>query len=126
VVAAYEDADRRLNAKIAQVDPALASYAATRSHGGGMPVPKAAPHVAKATPVARATPVAKGSTHTVAKGETLGGIAGHYGVTVAGLKAANHIQDERKLQAGQVLTIPGAKKVAPAPKSKGWWDKLTS
>ena len=96
VRAAYEDADRRLEARIVQIDPALKTYAATRRPGVAQPVP--ATHE-KAAP---------GATHIVAKGETLGVIASRYGVTVAVLKAANHIADERKLRAGQTLTIPHA------------------
>lgn len=132
VRSAYEEADRRLEAKIVQIDPALASYAATRAHGANAPAPKPTPApkaaVAKA-PVAKkgfVPPAAHGATHTVTKGETLGSIAAHYGVSVAALKTANHIADERKLSVGQVLTIPGAKKVAPAKKEKGWWERVTS
>ncbi len=136
VRAAYEDADRRLEAKIVQIDPALASYAATRAAGKPAAAQKVPP--AKATPAPKAAakapvakggfrPMASGKTHTVAKGETLGGIASHYGVSVAALKAANHIQDERKLPVGEVLTIPGAKKTAtPAKSEKSWWEKMTS
>jgi nucleoid-associated protein YgaU len=137
VRAAYDDADRRLEAKIVQIDPALASYAATRTHGGavaGQPVAPA--HVAPAAkaPATRGGFVPQeshGVTHTVTKGETLGGIAAQYGVSAATLKMANHIQDERKLPVGQVLTIPGARKVTPAKaapekKEKSWWDRISS
>ena len=96
VRAAYEEADRRLEAKIVQIDPALKTYVTARR-------PSAAP-TAPATHE-MAAPIA---THVVAKGETLGVIAGRYGVTVAALKAANHVEDERKLRAGQTLTIPHA------------------
>src|SRR5258706_263030 len=54
VSAAYEEADRKLAAKIVQIDPALAAYATTRTHGEGAPAAKPAqkPKVtaAKATP----------------------------------------------------------------------------
>ena len=96
VRAAYEEADRRLEAKIVQVDPALKAYVTARQSGVVPPAP--ATHE-KAAPSA---------THAVAKGETLSVIASRYGVTVAALKAANHIEDERKLRAGQTLTIPHA------------------
>ena len=132
VSAAYEEADRKLAAKIVQIDPALAAYASTRKHGEAAPAVKSAPKPKPAT--AKAAPAkggfvpaaAHGATHTVTQGETLGGIAAHYGVSVASLKTANHITDERKLAVGQVLTIPGAKKVAPAKKDNGWWGRLTS
>jgi LysM repeat protein len=132
VKAAYAEADRKLEAKIVQLDPALAGY---RSHGASSEpertatAPKAAVQKAASTPKpvthAKEAPRAGGfhppqstatasapaalSKHSVAKGETLGGIASHYGVTVAALKSTNHIADEKKLSVGQVLTIPAKK-----------------
>jgi membrane-bound lytic murein transglycosylase D len=46
--------------------------------------------------------------HAVARGETLGGIAGRYGVRLADLQAANGGLDPRRLQIGQRLVIPVA------------------
>ncbi len=131
VKAAYAEADRKLEAKIVQLDPALAGY---RSHGGSEPEKTATtskPVVQKpastSKPVAhvKETPRAGGfhapqstatasapaalAKHTVAKGETLGEIASHYGVSVVALKSTNHIADEKKLSVGQVLTIPAKK-----------------
>ena len=94
VRAAYDEADRRLETKIVQIDPALKSYVTTRRTDVAQPPP--ATHE-KAAPSA---------THVVAKGDTLSTIAARYGVTVATLKATNQIEDERKLRAGQTLTIP--------------------
>jgi LysM repeat protein len=54
---------------------------------------------------------ATGNTHIVARGETLTSIAKMYKVTVDELQTANHIEDGRKLQAGQTVIIPTA---APA------------
>ncbi len=51
-------------------------------------------------------PAAAGNTHIVARGETLTSIAKMYKVTVDELQQANHIEDGRKLQAGQTITIP--------------------
>lgn len=45
-------------------------------------------------------------THTVARGETLGGIASRHGVTVAALKTANKLKSDH-IQVGQRLLIPG-------------------
>jgi LysM repeat protein len=101
VKAAYEDADRKLEAKILQIDPALADYLRRRT--GETEVPKAST-MTKPAPA----PGGFHTTHTVIKGETLGGIASHYSVTVAALKTANHIEDEKKLAVGQVLNIPSA------------------
>jgi hypothetical protein len=108
VRAAYEDADRRLEEKIIQIDPALASYVQHRKEGQGASAPKAVgAHVKLGGFVKPASPT---RTHVIAKGETLGGIAEKYGVSVAALKAANHIVDEKKLVVGKALSIPeGAK-----------------
>lgn len=57
---------------------------------------------------------AGGNTHIVARGETLTSISKMYKVTVDELQNANHIEDGRKLQAGQTIIIPIA---SPAPSS---------
>jgi nucleoid-associated protein YgaU len=104
VRAAYDEADRKLDAKILQIDPALADYLHHRS------TPTAETASTEPKPAAHSKPVSvpegSGATHTVKKGETLGAIAAHYGVTVAELKTTNHIVDEKKLAVGQVLNIP--------------------
>jgi LysM repeat protein len=153
VRAAYEAADRKLAEKIIEIDPALKGYRpgqpapkkSAAAAPAARPVSKAEPKK-PAAPATTATPAKKGNelSHVVAKGETLGGIAARYGVTTASLKAANNIQDERKLMPGHVLVIPGGKKpvtvasAKPAPKTKhsstpaapakeqGFWDKLKS
>ena len=51
---------------------------------------------------------AGGNTHIVARGETLTSIAKMYKVSVEELQNANHIEDGRKLQAGQTIIIPAA------------------
>jgi LysM repeat protein len=55
------------------------------------------------------------SKHTVAKGETLTSIAKHYNIPIADLKNANKIENERKLQIGQILSVPTPK---PTDKSE--------
>ena len=102
VRAAYEEADQRLEGKIVQIDPALKTYVKTRASGSVPPAPQ---KDAKLVTAKKQTPR---TTHVVAKNETLGSIASRYGVTVAALKTTNQIQDERKLRAGQTLTIPRA------------------
>jgi LysM repeat protein len=47
-------------------------------------------------------------THTVARGETLGGIASSHGTTVAALVRANGLADPNLVVAGTRLTIPGS------------------
>lgn len=75
--------------------------------------PKPAAEPAAEAPKAEAVPKAEaapgGPKHTVAKGETLTSIAKHYNISIADLKNANKIENERKLQIGQILTIPTAK-----------------
>jgi LysM repeat protein len=103
--AAYEDADRRLEEKILQIDPALTDYVhrKTTEPGGFRGTKKSeAAKKAAATP----KPAVSGTTYLVKQGDTLGGIASQYGVTVTALKTANHIVDEKKLAVGQELTIP--------------------
>jgi LysM repeat protein len=66
-------------------------------------------------PVATAVP-AGGATHVVTRGETLISIAKMHKVTVDELQKLNHIENERKLQIGQTLVIPGPHEAAtPSP-----------
>ena len=55
-----------------------------------------------------AHPAANGTTHVVARGETLTSIAKQYKVGVEELQKFNHIEDGRKLQAGQTVMIPSS------------------
>ena len=48
--------------------------------------------------------------HIVVKGEALEKIAKQYGITVAELQKVNNITDPKKLQVGQLLTLPPDKK----------------
>ena len=57
---------------------------------------------------------AGGNAHIVARGETLTSIAKMYKVSVDELQKANHIEDGRKLQAGQTIMIPAAQPAAPS------------
>lgn len=75
--------------------------------GESTPVPTIAPAVSVAP---------SGVSHTVARGETLTSIAKAYKVGVDELQKFNHIEDGRKLQAGQTLLIPGtATTPSPSP-----------
>jgi len=77
-----------------------------------------APATAPAAGVSTSHSPVEGNTHTVARGETLTLIAKMYKVTVDDLQKANHIEDGRKLQAGQTITIPTASPAAsgsPSP-----------
>lgn len=138
VRAAFDDANARLDAKIIQLDPALENY--VKHHGS--PAPAQPANAAPTKPFRKSAPAPAPApktskhtrTHVVARGDTLASIAKANGVSVAELKRANHIVDERKLAVGQVLTIPGGKAAtstsapapppASAPKEKSWWDRL--
>ena len=56
-----------------------------------------------------------GNTHTVERGETLTSIAKMYNVSVSELQKYNHIENDRKLQIGQTIMIPGAGASAASP-----------
>ena len=49
-----------------------------------------------------------GRTHRVRRGETLGGIARRYGMTVSALRAVNGNVQPRRLQPGRTLRLPSA------------------
>ena len=86
----------------------------------GVMIGEATPGPATAAAPAAATThsAVEGNVHTVARGETLTSIAKMYKVTVDDLQKANHIEDGRKLQAGQNIIIPTASPAAsgsPSP-----------
>ena len=63
-----------------------------------------------------ASPAPGESTHVVARGETLTSIAKMHKVGIDELQKFNHIENDRKLQIGQTLVIPGSGQT-PAPSS---------
>ena len=75
--------------------------------------PKPAAEPATEAPKAEAVPkpesAAGGPRHVVAKGETLTSIAKQYNISIADLKNANKIENERKIQIGQILIVPTPK-----------------
>jgi LysM repeat protein len=75
------------------------------------------PQPAPAPEVRRAEAASSSAKHVVAKGETLTSIAKHYNITVPELQKFNKIEDDRKLQIGQTLTIPN-KAPEPQPEKK--------
>lgn len=91
------------------------------------PLPETAPPPVTTAPVLPppvetrpVLPVAlKEATHSVAKGDTLSGIAHKYGTTVTAIKNANHLSGD-VIRAGQKLKIPtpqeSGQKVLAAPK----------
>ena len=81
------------------------------------PAPEAATEAPKGEGIPKAEAV-PGTKHVVAKGETLTSIAKHYNISIADLKNANKIDNERKLQIGQILSIPTAKTPEPTDKKE--------
>ena len=79
---------------------------------------------ASATSAAPSTPApapAPKSSHTVASGDTVSGIASDHGVSVAAVLAANGLSSSSIIYPGQSLVIPGtavpASPAAPTPKA---------
>ena len=71
-------------------------------------VPTAPPESAKSSPPPGT------NTHTIAKGETLTAIAKMHKVSIEELQKFNHIENDRKLQVGQTILIPGSSS-SPSP-----------
>lgn len=81
------------------------------------PAPVAAATAASSSSAAAASsasPAPGGTGHTVMRGETLTAIAKQYRVTVEELQKFNHIEDGRKLQAGQTIQVPPTTGAAPS------------
>jgi len=93
----------KLEQQISQIRPGVMIGESTPSAAN-----LAAPAVSLSHPTA-------GNTHIVARGETLTSIAKMYKVTVDELQQANHIEDGRKLQAGQTISIPASATPTPTP-----------
>lgn len=84
----------------------------------GVPIGEATPAPGAATTATAATtqtPLPPGTTHEVTRGETLTSIARQYHVGVEELQRYNHIENDRKLQIGQTLAIPGTSAASPSP-----------
>jgi LysM repeat protein len=108
------------NAKIDALSQEILKLEQQLSHARpGVIIGEGAPAPATAAASAASPSHSPGEgTHTVARGETLTSIAKMYKVTVDDLQKANHIEDGRKLQAGQTIFIPTASPAAsgsPSP-----------
>jgi LysM repeat protein len=83
------------------------------------PAAPALAHTAPAAPAAKATfgdaYSKEGMSYTVQKGDSLGGIARKTGSKSQDIIDANKLADPSRIQAGQVLFIPGGKQPQPAP-----------
>lgn len=80
----------------------------------GVMIGETTPAPSPSTPASAEPTHATGNTHTVARGETLTSIGKQYKVSVDELQKFNHIEDGRKLQAGQTIMIPTPGAAAPA------------
>jgi LysM repeat protein len=107
------------NAKIDALSQEVLKLEQQLSHARpGVMIGESAPAPATAAGASASHSAVEGNVHTVARGETLTSIAKMYKVTVDDLQKANHIEDGRKLQAGQTITIPTASPAAsgsPSP-----------
>ena len=105
------------NAKIDALSQEILKLEQEISHiRPGVMIGESTPPANPAAPaVAPPHSAAAGNTHIVARGETLTSIAKMYKVTIDELQKANHIEDGRKLQAGQTISIPASATPTPTP-----------
>ncbi len=80
----------------------------------GVMIGEATPATSTSSPAAQPSASASpnGNSHVVARGETLTSIAKMHNVSVIELQKFNHIENDRKLQIGQTIMVPGP--AAPA------------
>ena len=104
------------NAKIDALSQQILKLEQQISHiRPGVMIGENTPSPANSTaPAESASRPVNGNTHTVARGETLTSIAKTYKVSIDELQKANHIEDGRKLQAGQTIIIPTSPSPAPS------------
>ena len=98
-----------LNAKIDALSQHILKLEQQASRPGAMigeASPSPVPNAATTSSEPPHPSPANGTTHVVARGETLTSIAKQYKVGVEDLQKFNHIEDGRKLQAGQSIMIP--------------------
>jgi LysM repeat protein len=95
----------KLEQQIAHIRPGVMVGESTPSAAGPASAAGSPPHPAGA------------NTHIVARGETFTSIAKMYKVSVEELQNANHIEDGRRLQAGQTIIIPAASPAASSSPS---------
>ena len=83
--------------------------------GEGTPSPseRSTTATSTSTPAVASQP-AGGTSHIVARGETLTSIAKTYNVSITDLQKFNHIENPLKLQAGQTLMIPPSSSPSPS------------
>jgi len=114
-----------LTEQVTRLNQALESpkVGADSAGRGVPPTPTAPPEPSLPSPppgteIPKAEAVSSGNKHVVAKGETLTAIAKQHNVSIAELQKANKIENDRKLQIGQTLTIPASKAPETPPEKK--------
>jgi len=120
-IAALEKKIDQINTKIDALSQQILKLEQQVSRPGtmiGEPTP--VPNAATSTNETPHPAASNGNTHVVARGETLTSIAKQHKVGVEELQKFNHIEDGRKLQAGQTIMIPmpsasPAASVSPSP-----------
>ncbi|PYK71695.1 MAG: hypothetical protein DME44_07045 [Verrucomicrobia bacterium] len=118
-IAALEKKIDQINTKIDALSQQILKVEQQVSRSGtmiGEPTSAPVPSAATATNETPHPAASNGNTHVVARGETLTSIAKQHKVGVEELQKFNHIEDGRKLQAGQTIMIP-APSVSPAASS---------
>ena len=85
----------------------------SQSKGAGPAIENATPLPSTSAEVA-AHPENGGATHVVTRGETLTSIAKMHKVGIEELQKFNHIENDRKLQIGQTLMLPGSPSPSPS------------
>ena len=96
-----------LSQQILKLEQQISSIRPGVMIGETTPPPTAPPAVAAPAAASSAATPTSGNAHVVAKGETLISIAKAHKLSVDDLQKFNHIEDPRKLQAGQTIMIPG-------------------
>ena len=122
-MAALEKKIDQINTKIDALSQQILKLEQQVSRPGtiiGEATPGPVPNAAASASETAHSPVSNGNTHVVARGETLTSIAKQNKVGVEELQKYKHIEDGRKLQAGQTIMIPApstspAASVSPSP-----------
>lgn len=87
-------------------NPSLIRIGQVLTVPGAAPAAVAAPAPAASVPTSVPTSITTRTSYTVARGDTLSGIAARYGTTVAAIQSANGLKNASFIRIGQVLSVP--------------------
>ena len=96
-----------LNTGLAQEVANLKAQVAALKAQGTQVRPVSTPSTPSPAPRPGTRVPAAGLTHTIAKGETLSGLAKKYGISLSKILTANQGLDPNRIQVGQKINIPG-------------------